>query len=187
MWGGRGGTPAGAPPSSVPAPDSPCPPAARRGPGGRADPAREQWGAEKGPPAPWGHPLGPPIPYLRTGVSLLSRGARLPLDSLGGGAEEIHQHSPKKPCRHPPVPPLGLIWGGGSQQGTHHVALGSRRAVDAAGTLRGKEGASGRCTPRRRRRESPDGQTRTDRRTLPLTGGPGGPGEPREPMSPRMP
>lgn len=143
--GGHGDTT----PSSVPAPDSPCPPAAQRGPGGRADPTREQWGAEKGPPAPWGHPLGPPIPYLRTGVSLLSRGARLPLDSLGGGAEENPSAQPqKKPRRHPPVPPLGLIWGGGSQRGTHHVALGSRRAVDAAGTLRGKEGASGRCTPR---------------------------------------
>lgn len=102
--GGHGDTT----PSSVPAPDSPCPPAAQRGPGGRADPTREQWGAEKGPPAPWGHPLGPPIPYLRTGVSLLSRGARLPLDSLGGGQRKIHQHNPKKnpagtlPC---------LLWG----------------------------------------------------------------------------
>lgn len=86
------------------------------------------------------------------------------------------------------MPPLGLIWGGGSQRGTHHVALGSRRAVDAAGTLRGERGSLRALHPKKKPgRMDTDGQTdAAPYRWSRGAGGTPGTDEPPHALEPRM-
>lgn len=138
-------------------------------------------------------PLAPPSLTCGPGFPCCPGGPGSPWIPWVGGRGKSISTTPKKPRRHPPVPSLGLIWGGGSQRGTHHVAFGSWRAVDAAGTLWGEGGSlralHPKVTPHRKKPGRTDTDGQTDAAPYRWSRGAGGtPGtdEPPHALEPRM-